>query len=68
MNTVVGQVAVGKDTSMATRPVGQVPSVDFRAIVVNQVDEARARKAGEKGVSWADTSVIDASQANATTM
>ena len=50
---------------MSTWSVGHVPSVDLSTIVVHQMDNACACERGKEGVSWANSFVVDASQADA---
>ena len=68
MNAIVGEVAIWKKPCVTTRAVGKIPAVDFITFVVDQVNNPWAGKSGIESVALGDFLMIDAAEANSSTM
>jgi hypothetical protein len=64
MDSIICEVSVLQDLSVATRTIGKVPSVDFFAAVVNEFDGAWAGQVCKECVAWGDFVGVDAAKAD----
>lgn len=52
MDSIVGEVTVGEDASVATWPMRHIPTINFVTIIVDKANSSRAREMAIKHITW----------------
>jgi hypothetical protein len=64
MDSIVCEVSIFQDLSVATRTIGKVPSVNFFAAVVDEFDGAWTGQVCKECVAWRDFVGVDTAKAD----
>jgi hypothetical protein len=64
VHSVVGEISIFEDLSVSTGPVGKVPSMDFFALVVNELDGTWTGEVREERVAWGDFLLVDTAKSH----